>query len=99
MVHQLDIPKVVVESDSLVAVEALNGKTKLYGNCSHLITSIHQFCQSKFDVSFVFGSRNNNVCADWLAREALITHTDLSVLNSPPPALQGLLRANTASFA
>ena len=43
LTQQANISHLVVESDSIIAVEAINRRRKLFGNCSHLVTSIHNF--------------------------------------------------------
>ena len=96
-VLHLNIPKLIVESDSSLAVEAVNRRTVLFGNCSHLVNAIQQLLQGHWEVSYVFVGRQGNGCADWLAKEASLNIVDLNIFHSPPMGLVHLLQSDSAS--
>ena len=87
--------KLVIESDCLTAVEAINGTFKVFGNSSNLIRAITCRMRDALEVQCVFKGRDSNSCADWLAREgAKASSNELTLLTSPPDSMRALLLAD-----
>ena len=94
------LKKLVVESDSLMAVEAINGGHKLFGNCKHLIDSISCIIKGNWEVRCNHADRSSNRCADWLAKQSVSSSSnDLTIFYSPPDSLSNLLHIDSLLLA
>ena len=85
----------MVESDSLVAVEAINNKVELFGNCRQLVHSIKQLITG-WDVSIVYCGRESNSYADWLAKKAAESNVNFTILHSAPMNMVHLVQRDAS---
>ena len=98
IVQQRGFSKLIIETDCLLAVEAVNNVAQVFGNCSKLVNSISNLIHDNWEVRCVYQQRESNACADWLAKEgAKSDFSELLILHSPPFKLRGLLSIDCSS--
>lgn len=62
--------QIVIESDSLVSVKAINGETNLPGLITNIVKDINIMTKVVKDIKFVYYSKQANILADMLAKNA-----------------------------
>ncbi|KAF7844979.1 putative ribonuclease H protein At1g65750 family [Senna tora] len=86
--------KVLVESDSLIAVRLINDSISLVHPCSPILARIHYWISCDWEVQVVHIHREGNRVADSLAGHAFGGSLDLVILHEAPAFLFSVLRAD-----
>ncbi|XVE95435.1 hypothetical protein REPUB_Repub02eG0096900 [Reevesia pubescens] len=91
--------RVLLESDSLEAIQKLNGQISAFDPNHHLIKTIKELHQRDWFCTFHHVYREANGCADWMATHDF--HLDLGLHNFdiPPGDLFPLLMADAVGVA
>jgi len=75
--------KVIFEGDNLSITSIINNKTP-NPRLRHYLDFIHQWSEAFTTIKFKFCHRENNVCADILARKAIVCNTNFELYRSCP---------------
>ena len=90
--HQMGYSNLIIETDSLLAMEAVNDDAQIFSNSRNLVSSARNLLHDNQNVKCVFQRRDSNFYADWLAKEgAMSRNPDISLLLSLPNGLRDLL--------
>ncbi|KAF7811130.1 putative ribonuclease H protein At1g65750 family [Senna tora] len=86
--------KVLVESDSLLAVNLVNDSIPLSHPCSPILSRIHHWISCDWEVQVVHIHREGNCVADTMAGHAFGGPLDLNIFHEAPAFLFPVLRAD-----
>jgi ribonuclease HI len=93
MAIRLNFEDLVCYSDSLLAVNLINGDTSQFHAYAVIIQDIKDMLVSR-NYSLHHTLREGNQCADFMAKLGASTDSELSVHSSPPEGLMPLLRTD-----
>ncbi|CAI9118064.1 OLC1v1019579C1 [Oldenlandia corymbosa var. corymbosa] len=95
---QRGIPRVVVESDSQLAIEQVNRlREEARTPFDPELRSILTVLQGEWEVQFLYTCRENNLCADTLAKQALDVYRGVCFFDDPPGSIAVLVEAELSS--
>ncbi|QHO22763.1 Putative ribonuclease H protein [Arachis hypogaea] len=89
--------KVECESDCMVALKIIHGNAEDFPEFAHIVEEIHQLMLLEWDVTIYHIIREENSCADFLAKMGSSSNYTFSLMINPLPELTVLLLADSKS--